>query len=108
MTKNAAAKTMPLTVATDFVNRLVTAVVSRTRNTQKSPTGISVFPMRILGGTFHPRSPWYFQRRTSMARLLKVNDQMTPKAYASPSMMTLPRDATIVNICKAKTMFTMR
>ena len=41
--------------------------------------------MRMLGGTFQPRSPWYFQRNTSMARLLNVNDQITPKAYASPS-----------------------
>ena len=37
-----------------------------------------------------------------MARLLKVNDQMTPKAYASPKVMTLPRLTTIVNIWQAK------
>ena len=80
MTKKAAANTMPLTVATDLVKRLTMATDSKTRNTESSPMGISVFPMRIFGGTFHPRSPWYFQRSTSMARLLKVNDQMTPKA----------------------------
>ena len=64
--------------------------------------------MLILGGTFQPRSPWYFQRSTSMARLLKVNDQMTPKAYASPRVMTLPRLAMMVNIWRMKTRLTMR
>jgi len=64
----------------DLVNRLTMAVEDSTRKTESSPMGISKLPMRMLGGTFQPRSPWYFQRRTSMARLLKVNDQMTPKA----------------------------
>jgi hypothetical protein len=80
MMKNAAAKTMPLTVAIDLVNRFTIAVLSRTRKTDNRPIGISMLPMRMLGGTFQPRSPWYFQRSTSIARLLKVNDQMTPKA----------------------------
>ena len=108
MMKNAAAKTMPLTVATDLVNRFTIAVESSTRKTESRPTGISVLPMRIFGGTFQPRSPWYFQRSTSMARLLKVNDQMTPKAYASPRVMTLPRVTMMVNICSTKTRLTMR
>ncbi len=99
---------MPLTVAIDLVNRFTMAVESSTRKTEIRPNGISVLPMRILGGTFQPRSPWYFQRKTSMARLLNVNDQITPNAYASPSMMTLPRQAMIVIICRMKTMLTMR
>ena len=80
MTKKIAANAMPLTVATDLVKRFTIAVDSSTRKTETRPTGISVLPMRIFGGTFQPRSPLYFQRSTSMARLLKVNDQMTPKA----------------------------
>src|ERR1017187_1798142 len=97
MTKNTAAKAMPLMVATDLVNKLTTATDSKTRKTENRPTGISIFPMRMFGGTFQPRSPWYFHRKTSIARLLKVKDQITPKAYASPSMMTLPRVTIIVN-----------
>src|ERR1700722_9590282 len=108
ITKKTAANEMPLTVATDFVNRLTIAVESSTRKTEISPTGISVFPMRMFGGTFQPRSPWYFQRSTSMARLLNVNDQITPKAYASPRVITLPRLATIVIICRMNTKLTMR
>src|SRR5512146_1265578 len=106
MTKNVAAKMTPLTVATDLVNRFTMAVVLSTMNTEISPIGISVFPMRMFGGTFQPRSPWYFQRRTSMARLLKVNDQMTPNAYASPNMMMLPRVAMMVVICRMYTRLT--
>ena len=108
MMKKAAAKMMPLTVAMDLVNRFTMAVESRTRKTEISPIGISVLPMRILGGTFQPRSPLYFQRSTSMARLLKVNDQITPKAYASPRVITLPRLTMMVIICRMKTRLTMR
>ena len=39
MMKNAAAKIMPLTVATDLVNRFTIAVVSRTRKTESRPNG---------------------------------------------------------------------
>ena len=102
MMKNIVAKIMPLTVATDLVNRFTIAVDNNTRNTQVSPTGISVLPILIFGGTFQPRSPWYFQRSTSMARLLKVKLQITPNAYASPRVMTFPRLAMIVNICSAR------
>jgi amino acid transporter len=56
------------------------ATVSSTMKTESMPRGISIFPMRRLGGTFQPRSPLYFQRSTSIDRQLKVNDQMTPKA----------------------------
>src|ERR1035438_3674361 len=94
MMKKVAENKMPATVATDFVNKFTMAVDSSTRKTENKPTGISVLPMRIFGGTFQPRSPWNFQRKTSMARLLKVNDQMTPKAYASPRVMTLPLETT--------------
>ncbi len=51
-----------------------------------------VLPICILSGTFQPRSPLYFHRSTSIARLLKVKLQITPNAYASPSMITSPRD----------------
>ena len=55
--KKAAAKTMPLMVAMDLVNKLTTATESSTRNTENKPMGISYLPMRRLGGTFQPRSP---------------------------------------------------
>src|ERR1700739_1560616 len=108
MMKKAAANARPLTVAADLVNRFVMAVENRTKKTERSPKGISVLPILMLGGTFQPRSPWYFQRNTSIARLLNVNDQMTPKAYASPRVITLPLLAMMVNIWRAKTRLTMR
>ena len=37
-----------------------------------------------------------------------MNDQMTPKAYASPRVMTLPRLTMMVNICRMKTRLMMR
>src|SRR3979411_1322821 len=75
ITKKAAEKLTPAMVATDLVKRLVTAKKKRTRKTDAMPMGISVFPMVMLGGTFHPRSPLYLKRRTSMARQLKVKLQ---------------------------------
>ncbi len=80
MIKKVVANKMPLTVATDLVNRFTIAVVSSTMKTEIRPIGISRLPMRRFGGTFQPRSPLYFQRSTSMARLLKVKLQITPKA----------------------------
>ena len=99
---------MPLTVATDFVKRFTRAVVNSTMKTEMSPIGISRLPMRRFGGTFHPRSPLYFHRSTSIARLLKVKLQITPNAYASPSAITLPRLAMMVKSCIPATRFTMR
>src|SRR5437764_11987873 len=98
ITKNTAANAMPETVATDFVNRFTIAVESSTRNTLISPTGISVLPIRIFGGAFQHRSPWYFQRTTSIASALNVNDQITPNAYASHRVITLPRVQIFVDI----------
>jgi hypothetical protein len=80
MAKNEAANRMPLTVATSLVNRFTTAVENSTMKTEISPRGISRPAMVMLGGTFQPRSPWYFQRSTSMARLFSVKLQITPKA----------------------------
>ena len=59
------------------MKRSTIAVDSRTKKTQMSPMGISFPAMVIFGGTFHPRSPLYLKPRTSMARALKVKDQMT-------------------------------
>jgi len=108
MAKNTAVNTMPLSVATLLVARFTRATIKSVRKTQNNPTGISVLPMRRLTGTFQPRSPLYFQRSTSMASELKVKLQITPKAYASPSIMTLPRLTTIVNNCSPATKLMMR
>ena len=56
------------------------AVQNSTRKTANSPSGISWPAMVMFGGTFQPRSPLYLKRSTSMARLLKVKLQITPKA----------------------------
>src|ERR1700722_13351821 len=78
--KKTTEKETPATVATDLVARLTRAVASRTRKTDSRPIGISVPAMVMLGGTFHPRTPLYLKRSTSMERLLKVKLQITPKA----------------------------
>jgi len=80
MKKKVTVKTVPAMVAISLVNRFTMAVESRTRCTLSSPSGISTPRTLIFGGTFQPRSPLYFQRKTSMERLLKVKLQITPKA----------------------------
>ena len=80
MVKKIRVKEIPEMVAMLLVKRLVVAVVMRTMKTERRPRGISRPPICRLSGTFQPRSPLYFQRRTSMAKALKVKLQMTPKA----------------------------
>src|ERR1700737_537754 len=106
--KNPAAKETPATVAIDLLNKFTIAVHNSTRNTEANPTGSS-WPARVkLGGTFQPRTPLYLKRSTSMARLLNVKLQITPKAYASPSRYTFPRVIRMVKSCRNTTRLTMR
>ena len=61
-----------------------------------------------MNGTSYSRCAGRLNRRTSIESALKTKLQTTPKAYASPSVSTRPRLATIVNIWSPATRFSKR
>src|SRR5260370_18009930 len=63
--KKASEKTMPALVATDFVNKLVTAGAKNPRKTRKNPTGVFTFPVFKVGGNVQPPPPVILKRKNS-------------------------------------------
>ena len=100
MMKKTSVKSTPLTVATSFVIRLTPAIENRITAMTLNPRGNSLAPRRTLRGTFHSRCDVSLNRSTSIASPLKANDQMTPNAYASPSVYVLPRDPITATSCR--------
>src|SRR5260370_21776398 len=62
--KKASEKTMPALVATDFVNKLVTAVAKSTMNTPLNHNALSPLPIVKQDGTYHSPSHLYTAHNT--------------------------------------------
>ena len=98
---------MPHFVAVSFVSRLIKAVLARIVNTARIPIGKSISPTLGLHWNIqrHPILPRdrSLNRNTAIDIVIKTNDQITPNAYASPSVSTSPRLATITISCSTAT-----
>ena len=82
---------MPQIVATFLVSKLISAVLSRIKKMIVMPIGRSIrFPLlvftRTFSGTSYSRGDLSLNRSTTIASVLNTNDQITPNAYASPSV----------------------
>ena len=106
--KNAVVKITPLIVATSFVMKFTTAANASTRKISPIPSGTSYLPILKFKGTSYSRCCGSLNRSTSIASALNTKLQTTPKAYASPSVSTLPRLAMIVNSCRYTTRLMIR
>ena len=98
--KNTIVNIRPEIVAIGLVNKFVIAVKNSARDITLKPIGISTFPKCIFNGTFHSLGLLSLNLKTTIAIALKVKLQITPNAYASPSMIMLPLEKSIVDICR--------
>ena len=107
-----AVKPTPQIVAVFFVSRFTQAVLKRIRKTATIPIGNSHDPCRVclltLSGTLYCRGDRIRKRSTAIASDMNTNDQTTPKAYASPSVLTSPRLARMTTICATPTRLMIR